>query len=112
MQEEEKGLSQTYHVNVHPTTSSLLQNDEFATSSSLSSSLTFTNDNHHNHNNSNSNRNNNSNTRNIQMNEDILYPIVEVVAPATLRCGYTFDVEVNHEVLTVVVVSTLPILRT
>lgn len=29
------------------------------------------------------------------------YPIVEVIAPATLRHGYTFDVELNHEVWTV-----------
>lgn len=30
-------------------------------------------------------------------------PVVEVIAPASLRAGYTFDVEVNHEVYTVAV---------
>ena len=31
-------------------------------------------------------------------------PVVEVIAPASLRAGYTFDVEVNHQVYTVTVV--------
>ena len=34
-----------------------------------------------------------------------VYPVVEVIAPETLSGGYTFDVEYNHEVLTVKVVS-------
>lgn len=33
------------------------------------------------------------------------YPIVEVIAPESLPQGYTFDVEVNHEILTVTVVG-------
>ena len=32
------------------------------------------------------------------------YPIVQVIAPETLAQGYTFDVEFNHEILSVVVV--------
>mmetsp|Transcript_26724 Transcript_26724/g.30590 ORF Transcript_26724/g.30590 Transcript_26724/m.30590 type:complete len:331 (-) Transcript_26724:119-1111(-) len=32
-----------------------------------------------------------------------MYPIVDVIAPAALSSGYTFDVEVNHEVLSVTV---------
>lgn len=37
-------------------------------------------------------------------NSNFDYPIVEVVAPASLRAGYTFDVEVNHDIFTVTVV--------
>jgi hypothetical protein len=33
------------------------------------------------------------------------YPVVAVIAPESLGEGYTFDVEVNHAILTVVVVS-------
>ena len=33
------------------------------------------------------------------------YPIVEVISPETLMEGYTFDIEINHEILTVEVVS-------
>ena len=34
-------------------------------------------------------------------------PMVEVIAPATLRGGYTFDVEVHRQVYSVTVVSSL-----
>jgi hypothetical protein len=35
--------------------------------------------------------------------EEVTYPIVEVIAPASLSTGYTFDVEVNHQIFTVTV---------
>jgi hypothetical protein len=34
-----------------------------------------------------------------------VYPVVEVEAPENLSEGYTFDVQVNHEILTITVVS-------
>jgi hypothetical protein len=37
--------------------------------------------------------------------EPRVYPIVEITAPESLPEGYTFDVEVNHEILTVAVVG-------
>mmetsp|Transcript_12379 Transcript_12379/g.23204 ORF Transcript_12379/g.23204 Transcript_12379/m.23204 type:complete len:311 (+) Transcript_12379:146-1078(+) len=87
--------------------SSLLEHDEFrvSTANSLPSSSS-TNNNSHNHNggilparnndsSSSSSRNNRVRTR--------TYPVVEVIAPETLSEGYTFDVEVNHEILSVVV---------
>lgn len=37
----------------------------------------------------------------------VVYPMVQVVAPATLRAGYTFDVEVNRDMYTVTVVRIL-----
>jgi hypothetical protein len=43
------------------------------------------------------------NGQNQNQNQQQNYPIVEVIAPATLNQGYTFDVEVNHEILTVTV---------
>jgi hypothetical protein len=36
-----------------------------------------------------------------------IYPVVQVVAPENLSEGYTFDVEVNHEILTITVVSVM-----
>lgn len=39
-----------------------------------------------------------------------VYPIVEIIAPESLPQGYTFDVDVNHEILTVTVVCTKQIL--
>ena len=44
-------------------------------------------------------------TGTINTNARRKYPIVQLVAPETLSEGFTFDVEVNHEILTVVVVS-------
>ena len=35
------------------------------------------------------------------------FPVVQVVAPETLSAGYTFDVEHNHEIFTVQVVSVI-----
>lgn len=42
-------------------------------------------------------------TGTINTNARRKYPIVQLVAPETLSEGFTFDVEVNHEILTVVV---------
>jgi hypothetical protein len=86
-----------------PTSSRLLHHDEFAfanaatsppfpTSPSTQTTVnmpTFT-----------------SSTRtNYVSNNQTIYPMVEVVAPATLIAGYTFDVDVNHQIYTVTVVS-------
>ena len=67
----------------------------------------------HGHNNANGtahNNNNNTNTTDTNTNNSRAvfkktYPVVQVEAPETLPEGYTFDVEVNHEILTVTVVS-------
>jgi hypothetical protein len=86
--------------------SSLLEHDEFLLSStaatrndasSVASVINNRNNNNNNNITSSSTTTNRARTR--------TYPIVEVVAPETLSEGYTFDVEVNHEILSVVVVS-------
>lgn len=45
---------------------------------------------------------------NYVSNNQTIYPMVQVVAPATLIAGYTFDVDVNHQIYTVTVVSRVP----
>ena len=48
--------------------------------------------------------NSNNNTTSAAPSTTRTYPIVQVIAPETLAQGYTFDVEFNHEILSVVVV--------
>lgn len=70
--------------------SSLLANDEFVTASTNNSS-------------SNDPALNTQVQENLQPQNKRVYPVVEVIAPESLSEGYTFDVEVNHEILTVTV---------
>ena len=74
----------------HTMESSLLANDEFVTASTNNSS-------------SNDPGLNTQVQGNLQPQNKRVYPVVEVIAPESLSEGYTFDVEVNHEILTVMV---------
>ena len=56
-------------------------------------------------NNTNTNTSTSTNTNNSRAVFKKTYPVVQVEAPETLPEGYTFDVEVNHDILTVTVVS-------
>jgi hypothetical protein len=95
--------------------SSLLDHDEFLLSSTTprgaanASSTTTTSTNISTTNNQSNATQDSSNSgrrsRSNRTRTGRTYPIVEVVAPESLSEGYTFDVEVNHEILSVVVVS-------
>jgi hypothetical protein len=99
-----------------PSGSSLLQEDEFdfanptTSTSTTSNNTTTTNTNTGGHS-MHSNMQHNMNMHHYdtkqqqhqtqQQQQGNPYPFVEVVAPASLKGGYTFDVEVNHEIFTV-----------
>lgn len=76
--------------------SSLLANDEFVIEPHPNDDYNYSY--------SNNTTNSTNSTNNTAPTPTRTYPIVQVIAPETLAQGYTFDVEFNHEILTVVVV--------
>ena len=88
--------------------SSLLANDEFVIESDPNDNYNYNYSNNTTTNTTNTtSTNSNSNTSSTAPTTTRTYPIVQVIAPETLAQGYTFDVEFNHEILSVVVVRTV-----
>ncbi len=85
----------------YPTSSRLLHHDEFAFANAATTGGTTPSTQTMNMHTMTSS----TQTNYVSDNQTIIYPMVQVVAPATLIAGYTFDVDVNHQIYTVTVVS-------